>query len=112
MVGAPKIIETRVCNWLRIGAITIFPFGIFIAIGYNTPRVRRHEGVHWYQQRLWALRGLGIGLLVWFLLYLLLLPALWNPFRRKWETEAFVAEGVSLVEINKILRRWPYLLRW
>ena len=72
-----------------------------------------HELVHWNQQRTWAIRGLGVGLLVWYFLYLFVLPFLWNPFRRRWETEAFrKAEALTDQQIDEVLKRPPYLLRW
>jgi hypothetical protein len=69
-----------------------------------------HETVHWGHQRSWCLYGLGVGLLIWFLLYLLVLPLVWNPLRRYTEREAYRVDGLTDAEIDTILRRWPYLL--
>jgi hypothetical protein len=55
--------------------------------------------------------GPMIGLLVWFAFYLLALPALWNPWRRKWETEAYRSEGLTDEQIDELLSRAPYWLR-
>jgi hypothetical protein len=70
-----------------------------------------HERVHYEQQRRWALYGLGVGLLAWFLLYLFFLPVWKNPFRDRWEREAYhKAQGYSDEVIDAILVRRPYYL--
>lgn len=109
-VREPVVVETSVVFYLLSGggAITIFPF-VFV---YPASRERAlpHETAHWRQQRRWGIYGSGIGLLAWFLAYVLLFPAVWNPFRRRWETEAFRVDGKTDDEIDAILRGWPYLL--
>jgi len=65
----------------------------------------RHEEVHSAQQHRW-----GWALLpVWIFCYVFLLPLFWNPFRYKWEYEAFV-EGswYSDEQTRKILRSYRY----
>lgn len=93
-------------------AVTIWPFILVVPWldGMELVRVLTHEGVHGLQQRRWFVRGCGVGLLAWLALYLLALPVWWNPWRRKWETEAMLAEGRSLDEIARALRRRPYYL--
>ena len=71
-----------------------------------------HESVHLAQQRRWFVRGLGVGLLAWWLLYLLCLPIGWNPFRRRAELEAYRAQGVPDSATMILLRLAPYWLRW
>lgn len=108
-----KIIRTKYVRLFQAAAITAFPF-IFIDPDCFTYEITlKHEKIHYNQQKKWAIYGLGVGLLAWFLLYLLVLPVGWNPFRRKWETEAFrSAEKYSTSWINKILREPPYYLWW
>ena len=59
------VIETRVCEWLRIGAITIFPF-VFIAPGRKV--LIPHEAEHYHQQESWYAVAWIPGLLTsWFI---------------------------------------------
>lgn len=108
------IIKTNIVHWFKACAITAYPF-IFASNLLKGPVLKQiliHEMVHWTQQRRWFFWGLGVGLLVWYLLYLLVLPVGWNPFRRKWETEAMRAAGVMGQEISWKLKRAPYYLWW
>jgi len=109
------IITSKIVKWFGICGITIYPF-IFIAPSISklvTDDILIHETVHYMQQRRWALYGLGIGLLFWHFLYLFALPFIYNPFRRKWETEAYRVNGWSDEFIKKnILRGYPYYLIW
>jgi hypothetical protein len=103
-------------HWIGSAAITIFPFvfmdpGI-VAGSIEYTHLLMHEGTHWQQQRRWAIYGLGIGLLLWWVLYLLVLPVGWNPWRRHWETEAYRAEGLLDSRIRETLRQAPYFLWW
>ena len=105
------VVKTKI---LPRGAIafTAWPW-IFVHPDFaNSASLILHEGVHYRQQQRWAIRGLGVGLLFWFALYLLVLPVGWNPWRRKWETEAMLAEGRRSIEIDIALRRAPYYLWW
>jgi hypothetical protein len=72
--------------------------------------VLEHEKVHLAQQRRWFIYGLGVGLLVWAALYWLALPVWWNPWRRRWETEAFRKQGLTDSRIREILAKRPYYL--
>ena len=74
--------------------------------------IEKHEAVHYAQQRRWALWGVGVGLLVWFALYLLALPVGWNPWRYRWEREAYRANGFTDEEIAAMMREPPYYLWW
>jgi len=105
------VVETKLVALLGVSAITIFPF-VFVRPGHKTPRLMKHEGSHWRDQCNWFLYGLGVGLIVWFLLYLFALPYVWNPLRRHTETKAFLATGLTEAEADARLRKWPYLLRW
>jgi hypothetical protein len=96
-------------------AMTVWPF-VFISpkVG-DGPMLRMalvHEDVHYHQQGQWLVYGLGVGLLVWFFLYLFCLPMYWNYWRRKWETEAMEAQGLSAREIAWKLTQPPYYLTW
>jgi hypothetical protein len=107
-----KIIKTKLVRYLNASAITIWPI-IFAEPDYEMyPGIIQHETVHYYQGRRWAIYGLGVGLLVWWFLYMLVLPVGWNPFRKKWEKEAYRAEGFSDEQIDEFMRKPPYYLWW
>ena len=104
-------------RWFGAVAFTSWPF-IFLTKDFlgmsETDRrcVMQHEQIHIAQQQRWVVYGLGVGLLVYHFLYMLCLPFYWNYWRRKWETEAYSqADGMSLEEINDMLRRAPYWLK-
>lgn len=98
-------------QWIGAAAIAVWPFVLVSDHGALSTMALRHEAVHLQQQRSWAIRGLGVGLLAWFFLYLLCLPMWRNPWREKWEREAFtVANGLSDERITEILRKRPYWL--
>jgi hypothetical protein len=106
------IIRTRIVDWLGASAVTVWPV-VFVSPSITAaalPQVLKHENVHLAQQRRWLVYGLGVGLLAWFALYLLALPVWRNPWRRRWETEAYLAQGFTPVEIDLILRSQPYWL--
>jgi hypothetical protein len=103
-------------RWLHADAIAVWPFLLVDThvTEAELARLRPHEAVHGRQQRRWFTYGLGpLGLLAWYLCYLLLLPVAWNPWRRKWESEA-MREGdhLSDARIAEILREPPYYLWW
>lgn len=108
-----KIIKTNKVSWFKAGAITIFPF-IFIHPNLMGDWLTiEHEIIHYEQQKRWAIYGLGIGLIAWYMLYLLALPVGWNPFRYKWEMEAYTEGSLYSVETTKkILKQPPYYLWW
>lgn len=97
---------------LGASAVTVWPVILVSPLVEDRvlPALLTHEGVHLAQQRRWALYGFGVGLLLWWALYLLALPYGWNPWRRRWEVEAFRAEGISDDEIERVLRGRPYFL--
>lgn len=98
-------------------------------------RLKTHEAVHVVQQTRWFLYGLipGVigagfllgfygwtfwilpclfcGIIAWLALYFCFWPTGSNHFRRKWETEAFEAQGLDQKTIAEILRLPPYYLR-
>ena len=109
------IVLTKIVSLFGASAITVFPF-VFIDSRiqrgtYTWNMLVKHEKTHLEQQRQWAVYGLGVGLLVWFFLYLFCLPIWYNPWRRKWETEAYKATGYSTDTIKCILRVKPYYLK-
>jgi hypothetical protein len=104
------LIRCPVVSWLSACAVTVFPFVFYD--GVISTATLKHEGVHWQQQRRWAIYGLGVGLLAWWALYLLALPVGWNPWRRRWETEAYRTQGCTFVQIRDMLQRRPYYLWW
>lgn len=105
------LVETSVVKIFRATAITVWPV-LLVAPGKIPVAILTHEGVHAKQQRRWFVWGLGVGLLVWHLLYLLALPVGWNPWRAKWEREAYRANGFSDETISRMLRKPPYYLWW
>lgn len=106
------IVRTNIIKLIGAAGVTIFPF-IFINPAYESQKLLDHELIHFNQQKRWALYGLGIGLLVWFFLYLCILPIGWNPFRYKWESEAYrTANFLSNKEIKQKLQARPYFLWW
>jgi hypothetical protein len=110
------VVRTNKVHWFRAGAITVFPF-IFVsdALGTGTAfeRILDHENIHYEDQKAWCIWGLGIGLVAWFVLYLLVLPIGWNPFRWHWEAKAMrQADNLPPEEIAWRLRQPPYYLWW
>jgi len=109
-----RVVESSLVEYVGAAAITVWPF-VFIS-PFVPARAREviltHERVHCAQQRRWALYGIGVGLLVWHLLYLLALPFGVNPWRAKWEREAYRANGYTDAEITAMLRERPYYLWW
>lgn len=129
------VIRTRIIP-PGAAAFTVWPW-IFVHPRYaGRPSLLLHESKHLEQQRRWFFPGLGVGIvaafclwvncfplwlevpivimasLPWYSLYLLALPAGWNPFRARWEREAMRAEGRSDKEITEALKRAPYYLVW
>lgn len=107
------IIETTLVRRLQARAVTVWPLLFVDPDTILDGVLLRHEGEHAKQQRRWAIYGLGIGLLVWHFLYLLVLPVGWNPFRERWERQAYQAgERYSDQMIDGILLKAPYYLWW
>ena len=106
------VIESRILKFVGIAGLTIYPF-IFIMKGLTDNQkitVLKHENVHKVQQGKWFAKAWYFGLIAWFLLYRFALPIVWNPFVRKWETEAYRANGLSDETINEVLKGWPYFI--
>ncbi|MBI5527832.1 MAG: hypothetical protein HY897_15995 [Deltaproteobacteria bacterium] len=57
-------------------------YGMYLATGKQPDGILFHEYRHFEQQR-------DVGLVKFLVMYLLCLPALWNPWRRRWELEAY-----------------------
>jgi hypothetical protein len=98
--------------WLGACGLTVYPF-IFVDPDLDeqeTQAVLIHESIHYAQQRRWFVYGVGLGLLVRWMLYLVALPVWINPWRRRWETEAYSACGFDKYEIVEFLRERPYWL--
>jgi hypothetical protein len=107
------VVKTEAVKLLGAGAVTVFPFVLVHPFYAGHEALMRHERTHWEQQRRWALYGLGVGLLVWWALYCLTLPVGWNPWRYRWEIEAYRAgEGLDEKRVREILRSRPYYLWW
>jgi len=105
------IIKTRIVRWFLASVITLWPFILIDPNCANNQTILAHERVHLAQQKRWAIYGLGVGLLVWYFLYLFCLPAWYNPWRRRWESEAYTkAQGYNDEMIAAILRHPPYYL--
>ena len=94
------------------GAVTIYPFIFYVDCLSNS--TRRHELIHWEQQKRWASwYSLWIfGWLAWFFCYLLVLPVGINPFRWKWEHEAFIRGSEYTESFTKEILKNQYLLFW
>ncbi|HET6496686.1 MAG TPA: hypothetical protein VFH61_15120 [Thermoleophilia bacterium] len=109
VVEKMRVIETNIMP-PGAGAFALFPVGVFVKPGQWSLERAAHEAVHWRHQKAWCLWGLGVGLLLWFLLYLIFLPVGWNPLREFTERRAFRAEGYIDAQIDMMLRRKPYYL--
>jgi len=107
------IVESKLVRRMGIGGITIYPY-IFIASGLSElmkEYISKHELVHIDQQGAWFKKAWYFGLLAWYFLYTFALPYIWNPFRKKWETEAYTkGSGYSGEETKKIMKKYPYFL--
>lgn len=67
-----------------------------------THGIIRHEEIHREQQRKWTW-------LLWHILYFFFLPLFWNPFRYKWEFEAYhKGNKLSEDQIKVILNTKTY----
>lgn len=66
-----------------------------------TSQIVAHESHHAAQVR-------EHGSFKFHFLYLFALPILWNPWRAKWEREAYKADGLSDEVIDKLLSSYAY----
>lgn len=106
------VVRVKIPSFIGAAAVTFWPFIIIDKrLNIISESLIRHEMVHLEQQRKWAIYGLGIGLLAWYFIYLFCLPVMFNRFRRKWETEAFKAQGFQEEKIVEILKKKPYYLK-
>lgn len=65
----------------------------------------RHEEIHSRQQHEWG----RLALPLWVFCYLFVLPVLWNPFRKKWEMEAYIkGSGIDEQMAREILSGKAY----
>jgi len=70
-----------------------------------SPSTIKHEMIHSRQQHDWG----WFLLPVWIFCYLLVLPILWNPFRYKWEMEAYTkGSGYTKKQAKLILGSAAY----
>ncbi len=97
--------------WLTIFAspkvtTTLSPH-IYVSQGYKglskkaQQRILKHEKVHLQQQE-------EVGLIKYIFLYSFCLPILWNPWRYKWEMEAYTKSGTSKQQTEKYLSSFYY----
>ena len=79
---SPKVIA--VPNWLLFWAAAVtFRRFIFVRVKFkDDPVVLAHETIH-------TLQYAREGWLKFLFLYWLVFPALWNPWRARWEAEAY-----------------------
>jgi hypothetical protein len=65
-------------------------------------RTIEHEKIHLRQQEM-------VGKWKFLLLYLFALPFIWNPWRKKWESEAYeYGSGLSKDQTKAILKSYKY----
>lgn len=69
-------------NYTTVGHTIYFPKG-----KPPSPGIVAHEEVHEKQIE-------RVGFVKFYVLYLLVLPLFWNPWRKKWELEAGTSEAV------------------
>lgn len=97
--------------WLSVFAnpnvhTTIYPH-IYVIPGFNSwpnklkERILLHEKIHLEQQK-------EVGFWKYLFLYIFVLPLFWNPWRYKWEIEAYVKSGHSHEKAREFLRKWNY----
>ncbi len=60
-----------------------------------------HENVHLKQQK-------ETGLLKFLFLYIFVFPLFWNPYRYKWELEAYQKAGMKKETAKKYTKAWNY----
>lgn len=112
-----RIIRSRLPNIVGAAAICVWPFGLLLdpIVDVTSPYGRSlllHEETHWKDQRFWGLVIPLVGVLIWYFLYLCILPVGWNPFRYHWEAKAMRAQGLRAPEIQWRLRQSPWRLWW
>lgn len=83
-------------NFTVLGKTIFYPKGYF-----PTNHVVEHEFIHMEQRRY-------VGNFWFYFAYLFALPILYNPWRYKWEYEAYKHGGLSDEQIHRILRSYKY----
>jgi len=84
-------------NYTCIGKTVYHPKGRI-----PSPTTMRHENIHMHQQE-------NVGLFKFLFLYLFCLPVVWNPWRFRWEYEAYTeGSGCSHQLTKRILRSASY----
>jgi hypothetical protein len=84
-------------NYTTIGKTIYYPNGY-----PPSPRIIRHEAMHSFQQS-------QVGIVKFLLLYLFALPFFWNPWRYRWEMEAYIfGSQLDEAEARRILRSVAY----
>jgi hypothetical protein len=85
---------------------TIYP-NIYLSQGFyklskrSQNQIIKHEKIHLKQQE-------DTGLLLYLLLYCLCFPLFYNPWRYKWEIDAYMESGVSIEQAKINLGLWNY----
>lgn len=64
-------------------------------------RILKHEKIHLKQQQ-------EQRILKYLFLYIFIFPILYNPWRYKWEYEAYIKSGTSKENTKKYLSSWHY----
>lgn len=64
-------------------------------------RIIRHERIHLQQQK-------EQGSIKFLFLYIFALPLFYNPWRYKWEWEAYTKSGTSKEKAKEYLQSWHY----
>ena len=97
--------------WLTIFAnpnvtTTLSPH-IYISKGFSSlskasqDRILKHEKIHMKQQE-------EVGKTKFLFLYCFCFPLFYNPWRYKWEYEAYIQSGTSKGKANEYLGSWYY----
>jgi hypothetical protein len=101
--------KTKVKKWYWLGfnkTYTAIGNTIYCPPGCEpSQEIIKHEMVHMNQQK-------RVGLFLFIFLYLFCLPVLWNPWRKKWETEAYKANGLGPRDIKNKLKTSTYGWIW
>lgn len=97
--------------WLTIFAnpnvtTAIYPYIYVSKNFYNLSKVTqdriiKHEEIHLKQQK-------EVGLVRFLFLYIFCLPLFYNPWRFKWEYEAYIQSGTSKKVAKRYLKLWNY----
>jgi hypothetical protein len=87
--------------------LTIYPLIFNVSLsGWGL----KHEKIHLEQQHKWYSVLWYFGVLAWLFCYLMILPVGWNPFRYKWEYEAYKnGQGYSDMKIREVLKKEYFL---